>query len=331
MIRKAIFFLVLFISITTTAQKPQRIGYIDMEYILENVPEYTEAQARLNAKIITWQQKLDGIKREVEILKTDLGNEKPLLTKELISEREEDILIKEEDLRKLQVAYFGSKGNLYLLRKQLVKPVQDQVYNAVQQIAVRKKYDIVLDKSSDLILLYANKKYDISEMVLNSIVKGRKKVEREEKQKQKKEDLSAKQKEAAERIKSKGDKQAELKAQKEAKDKLRAERIKAKQERNEKRREELKGNTAKTKTKNEKLEGTEEEAESPKEKTEAQVKADVKDAKREALLDKIKKQNEAKAKRKEELIKAKEEKRKKRIEELEKRKQEKSKEKEENN
>ena len=173
--RKVLFFLAVIISTIVVAQKPQRIGYIDMEYILENVPEYTEAQARLNVKVATWQQKLEGIKREIEVMKTDLSNEKPLLTQELISDREEDIQIKEEDLRNYKLAYFGPKGDLFLTRKQLVKPVQDQIYNAVQVIAVRKKYDIVLDKSSDLIMLYANKRFDISELVLNSIVKGRKK------------------------------------------------------------------------------------------------------------------------------------------------------------
>jgi len=166
MIRNILFLLAIVFSTITVAQKPQRIGYIDMEYILENVPEYTDAQSRLNVKVATWQQKLDGIKREIEIMKTDLSNEKPLLTQELVNEREEDIQIKEEDLRTLQAAYFGPTGDLYLLRKQLVKPVQDQIYNAVQNIAINKKYDIILDKSSDLIMLYANKRFDVSELVL---------------------------------------------------------------------------------------------------------------------------------------------------------------------
>jgi len=331
MIRKGLFFFVLLIGFTVVAQKPQRIGYIDMEYILENVPEYTEAQSRLNTKVIAWQQKLDGIKREIEVLKTDLSNEKPLLTNELISEREEDILIKMEDLRKLQAAYFGPKGNLFLLRKQLVKPVQDQVYNAVQKIAVRKKYDIVLDKSSDLILLYANKKYDISEQVLNSIVKGRKKVELEAKRNKKKEELSDKQQATQDKIKQKAVKQEELKAQKAAKDELRAQRIKEKQERNDKRREELKNkNTQKTDTKKE-VQVENNDATTTKKEIEKEAKETAKEAKRAALLERIKKQNEQKAKKKEELVKAKEEKRKKRIEELEKRKKEKSKEKEDNN
>jgi len=161
-------------SFLVHAQKPQRIAYIDMNYILENVPEYAAAQAQLDNKVRTWQQKLDVLSDEIEQMKTDLSNEKSLLTKELISEREEDIDIENQELSRLQQAYFGPTGDLFQMRKQFVKPVQDQVYNAIQDIATKKRYDFVLDKSSDLIMLYSNSKYDISELVLNSIVKNRK-------------------------------------------------------------------------------------------------------------------------------------------------------------
>lgn len=172
---KVLSIIIICFSFIVNAQKPQKVGYIDMNYILENVPEYVAAQSQLNSKIKTWQQKLDVLSKEIEQMKTDLSNEKTLLTKELISEREEDIDIKDQELKRLQQAYFGPTGDLFQMRKQLVKPVQDQVYNAIQDIATKKRYDFVLDKSSDLILLYSNKKYDISELVLNAIVKNRKK------------------------------------------------------------------------------------------------------------------------------------------------------------
>jgi len=156
------------------AQKPQRVAYIDMNYILENVPEYVNAQSQLDTKVKSWQKKLDVLSSEIEQMSTDLSNEKTLLTKDLISEREEDIAIKQQELSRLQQAYFGPTGDLFQMRKQLVKPVQDQVYNAIQDIAGKKRYDFVFDKSSDLILLYSNSKYDISELVLNAIVKNRK-------------------------------------------------------------------------------------------------------------------------------------------------------------
>ena len=145
-----------------------------MEYILENVPEYVTAQNNLNAKVETWKAKLKKLERHIEVLKTDLANEKAILTKDLIEEREEDIIIKQEELARLESLYFGPQGDMFSLRKQLIKPVQDLVYNSVQGIAKRKRYDFVFDKSSELVMLYSNKKHDISELVLASIVKGRK-------------------------------------------------------------------------------------------------------------------------------------------------------------
>ncbi len=225
------------------AQKPQKIAYIDMQYILENVPEYNEAESRLKAKVITWQQKLDAIKRDVEVLKTDLSNEKALLTNELINEREEDIEIKELDLKKLQAAYFGPSGDLFMLRKQLVKPVQDQIYNAIQKIAVTKKYDIVFDKSSDLIMLYSNRKYDISELVLSKIVKGRKvKVvaeKREERSEAKVEAAVKAKTKAEERKVAKDALKEKIRLQNEARTNKRAEQRKVADEKRKKRLEEI--------------------------------------------------------------------------------------------
>ena len=172
--KKILLFLVLLFSISLSwAQRSQIIAYIDMEYILENVPEYLEAQNTLDAKVVKWQQKLDKQARFIEVLKTDLANEKAILTKDLIEEKEEEISLKHDELRRLESLYFGPKGDLFTLRKQLVKPIQDQVYNAIQNISARKKYDFVFDKSSELVMLYSNKKYDISELVLASIDRTR--------------------------------------------------------------------------------------------------------------------------------------------------------------
>lgn len=173
---KKIFVLIilLFTAQNSIAQRGQNLAYIDMEYILENVPEYLKAQENLNVKIQTWKTNLSNLERHIEVLKTDLANEKAILTKDLIQEREEDITIKKEELARLESLYFGPRGDLFNLRKQLVKPIQDLVYNSVQNIAKRKNYDFVLDKSSELVMLYSNKKYDISELVLASIVKDRK-------------------------------------------------------------------------------------------------------------------------------------------------------------
>ena len=243
MIRKIIFILTLFISTISVAQKAQRFAYIDMQYILDNVPEYVEAESRLKAKVITWQQKLDLIKSDIDVLKTDLSNEKALLTADLIEEKQEDIEIKELDLKNLQAAYFGPNGDMFFLRQQLVKPVQDQIYNAVQEIAVAKKYDIVFDKSSDLIMLYSNGKYDVSELVLNKIVKGRKvKAVAEKKEERNEAKVQAQQKAQtkAEEKKTKNDALREkIRLQNEARAKKRSDLIKAKEAARKKRLEQI--------------------------------------------------------------------------------------------
>ena len=167
-----------------TAQKAQRIAYIDMEYILENVPEYLEAQNTLDSKVTKWRSTLDKLSRFIEKSKTDLANEREILTNDLILEKEDEITLKQEELRRLENLYFGPNGDMFLLRKQLVKPIQDQVYNSLEDIVLKRKYDFVFDKSSDLVMLYSNKKYDISDLVLNQIVRERKiKLNKEKKAK----------------------------------------------------------------------------------------------------------------------------------------------------
>ena len=180
----------------SSAQRNQIIAYIDMEYILENVPEYLEAQNTLDQKVAKWRKNLDKEARFIEVLKTDLANEKAILTKDIIEEKEEEITLKQGQLRRLESLYFGPKGDLFSIRKQLVQPIQDQVYNAIQNIAAKKKYDFVFDKSSELVLLYSNKKYDISELVLGTIDKKRLIAQKEAKKKKKRapKELSSKQK-----------------------------------------------------------------------------------------------------------------------------------------
>ncbi|CAA0152328.1 OmpH family outer membrane protein [Tenacibaculum maritimum] len=209
----------LFIVVVASAQKSQRIAYIDMEYILQNVPEYVEAQNSLNAKVEKWKTKLDKEARHIEVLKTDLANEKAILTKDLIEEREEDIAIKQESLRRLESLYFGPQGDMYILRRKLVQPVQDQVYNAIQNIATKKKYDFVFDKYSDLVMLYSNKKYDISELII-------KLINIDQKKQAKKDKIEAKRK-----LLSNNDISEEQKAKKEKKEAKRKQRIKEKEER----------------------------------------------------------------------------------------------------
>lgn len=183
MTKKVLFIALGFVmTLELFAQKPQRIAFIDMEYILENIPDYQTAQSQLNQKVTKWQENIAEKQRELDQMKSNLSNEKALLTKDLIEEREEDITIKTDELRTLQNKYFGTNGDLFMLRQQLVKPIQDQVFNAIQEIAVNRQYDFVLDKSSDLIMLYSNEKYDISDMVVKSITRTEKQNDLREKQ-----------------------------------------------------------------------------------------------------------------------------------------------------
>merc|ERR1712137_1081432 len=211
--KKIFLLVVLLFSVTTFwSQRNQIIAYIDMEYILENVPEYIQAQNTLDAKISKWRKKLDTQARHIEVLKSDLANEK-------------EITIKQEELRRLEDLYFGPKGDMFLVRKQLVKPIQDQVYNAIQSIAKRKKYDFVFEKSTDLVMLYSNKKYDISDLVLSTIDRTRladqKKAERKQRAAPSSKELTDAQKEIlAKKEQAQTDKEAALakkNAEKEAK------------------------------------------------------------------------------------------------------------------
>ncbi|WP_139958631.1 OmpH family outer membrane protein [Flavicella sediminum] len=162
------------------AQKPQTIAYVDMEYILESIPAYQEAQKQLDNKVAGWRSEIEKREREIESMKADLSNEKILLTEDLILDREENIEIKDIELKKMRATYFGVEGSLFELRQQLVKPIQNEVYNAIQKIIKRKKYDFVFDRSSDLIMLHANKKYDISKTVIAYITKSQKELEVED-------------------------------------------------------------------------------------------------------------------------------------------------------
>ena len=160
-------FLALVVASTSQAQtRTTRIGYIDMEYILENDTDYKEAKAQLEIKAQKWKQEIETKKLEINKLKENLKAEKALLTKELIDERESEIKFQEDEMMDYQQKQFGADGNLIRHKAALAKPIQDQVFTAVQDIAEAKNYDFVFDKSSDLTMLFSNKRFDISDQVI---------------------------------------------------------------------------------------------------------------------------------------------------------------------
>lgn len=159
-----------------------KIGYIDMEYILQNVPDYSEAKNQLEQKAQKWKQDIEAKKIEIAKLKDALKTERALLTKELIDEREEEIKFQETELLDFQQKKFGPNGDLITQKAVLVKPIQDQVFTAVQDIAEAKKFDFVFDKTSDLTMLFSAKRYDISDQVIRVITRAEKREQMSAKQ-----------------------------------------------------------------------------------------------------------------------------------------------------
>lgn len=182
--KKLLFILVVLITFSSKAQTARgvKIGYIDMEYILEKVPDYADAINQLEQKAQKWKQEIEVKKTEINKLKENLKTERVLLTKELIEEREEEIAYLEKELLEYQEKRFGPKGDLIIQKSVLVKPIQDQIFTIVQDVAEQRKYDFVFDKSSDLTMLFAAQKYDISDYVVKKLTASQKREEMSKKQ-----------------------------------------------------------------------------------------------------------------------------------------------------
>lgn len=170
--------LVILVAFTCSLQaqvvRGLRIGYIDMEYILQNVPDYTEAKNQLEQKAQKWKQEISAKNTEIIKLQESLKTERVLLTKELIEEREEEIAFQQNELMTYQEKRFGPNGDLMVQKAVLVKPIQDQVFTAVQDIAAQKRYDFVFDKSSDLTMIFAAKQFDISDIIVRKLSRSSK-------------------------------------------------------------------------------------------------------------------------------------------------------------
>lgn len=164
--------IIILAGFTAQAQQTVRIGYVDMEYILENVPEYQEASAQLEKKVQQWKKEVETELNRIDKMKQELANEKPLLTSELIEEREDEIRFEEQKILDYQQKRFGPNGDLITQKLQLVKPIQDQVFVAVQEIAKARNYDLIFDKSADVVTLYAADRLDVSDQVLRSITRA---------------------------------------------------------------------------------------------------------------------------------------------------------------
>lgn len=172
-------------SFSANAQRGVRIGYIDTEYILQNVPEYQEASTQLDKKVLQWKTEIEKRLTEIEQKKKELDNESVLLTKELYDERFEDISFEEAEILDYQQKRFGPNGDLMIQKRQLIEPIQDQIFAAVQDIAETGKYDFVFDKSADVVMLYSAERYDLSERVLKTITRTSKRTQAKNKKERK--------------------------------------------------------------------------------------------------------------------------------------------------
>jgi outer membrane protein len=153
------------------AANAQAIKYavIDTRYILDKMPEYKTAQIRLDEIAADWQKEIDSLQTALDKMYKDYEAEQVMLSEELRKKREEQLFQKEKSLRDLQRRRFGFEGDLFKKRQELIKPVQDRVYNAVQKLATSRSYDFILDKSEGITVIFADPKLDKSEEVLREL------------------------------------------------------------------------------------------------------------------------------------------------------------------
>ena len=166
--KKILFAILVLFSVTSTLTA-QKFAYVDTQYILENLPEYKSAQQQLDRISIQWQKEIEVKFGEIDKMYKDFQAESILLTDDMKKKREDEIIDREKAAKELQKQRFGKGGDLLKRRQDLVKPVQDKIYNAIKEIATAKNYGVVFDKSSDLTMLFTNPKYDISDQILENL------------------------------------------------------------------------------------------------------------------------------------------------------------------
>ncbi len=147
----------------------QKYAFVDTEYILNNIPAYKAAQDQLDQLSAEWENEIKSKYEEVERLYKNYQNDAVLLTREMKKSREEEVINKEKEAKDLQNKYFGREGDLFKKRQELVQPIQDEIYNAVKEIALEGNYATIFDTSGSLSMLYTNPRYDLSDDVLDKL------------------------------------------------------------------------------------------------------------------------------------------------------------------
>jgi outer membrane protein len=166
---KKIVLLTVFSLVLAAATYAQRYAIIDTKYILDKMPDYKLAQKSLDDVAATWQKEIDGMQQELDRMYKDFDAEQVMLSAELRKKREDQLFLKEKTVRDLQRKRFGFEGDLFVKRQELIKPVQDKVYNAVQKLAVQRGYDFILDKSEGITVIFADPKLEKSDDILKEL------------------------------------------------------------------------------------------------------------------------------------------------------------------
>lgn len=161
----------------------QKIVYVDSEYIMANIPEYGDAQEELNALSARWQGEVKAIYDKVEEMYSKYQTEMLLLSEDQKRAREQAIIAKEQEAKNLQMQYFGSEGQLYQKRTELIQPIQEKIYTAMQELAQTKNYGFILDMASGTSILWASDKNDVSDDVLDQLGNVMQTVRREDRKK----------------------------------------------------------------------------------------------------------------------------------------------------
>jgi outer membrane protein len=155
--------------LSSASSNAQKYAIIDTKYILDKMPEYTQAQKQLDVFAADWQKEIDNLQSELDRMYKDYESEQVMLSEDLRKKREDQLFLKEKGLRDLQRKRFGFEGDLFKKRQELIKPIQDRVYNAVQKLAVQRGYDFILDKSEGITVIFADPKLEKSDDVLKEL------------------------------------------------------------------------------------------------------------------------------------------------------------------
>jgi len=160
---------VAFFMLVSLSTRAQKFAYVDSQYILDNIPEFAEAQAQLDELSLQWQKEIDAKFSEVDKMYKEFQAQAVLLPEDMKKKKEQEIVDAEKEAKNLQKTRFGKDGDLFKKRQEFVKPIQEKIYNAIQDIATSNNYAVVFDKGGSLSILFANPKYDISDEVLDKL------------------------------------------------------------------------------------------------------------------------------------------------------------------